>query len=82
MPVVEGSEMNHRVRNVIEKSRDKRGRHVGSVTVPNLYIVRGDGDPSLRVWVGTMLIEDRSDGGMNMQQWLGMLREKVSTSCF
>lgn len=76
--VVEGSEMNERVKNVIEKSRDKRGRNVGSVVVPNLYVVRGDGDPMLRVWAGTMLIEDRSEGGMSMQQWLGMLREKVS----
>lgn len=78
MPVVEDSDMNERVRNVIEKCRDKRGRNVGSIVVPNLYVVRGDGEPSLRVWAGTMLIEDRSDGGMSMQQWLGMLREKVS----
>lgn len=78
MPVVEESQMNERVRNVIEKSRDHRGRNVGSVVVPNFYVVRGDGEPSLRVWAGTMLIEDRSDGGMSMQQWLGMLREKVS----
>jgi len=80
MPVVEGSEMNERVKNVIEKSRDKRDRNVGSVVVPNLYVVRGDGDPMLRVWAGTMLIEDRSEGGMSMQQWLGMLREKVQNS--
>ena len=78
MPYVEGSEMNERVRNVIEKSRDKRGRHVGSIVVPNLYIVRGDGDPQLRVWAGTLLVEDRSDGGLSLQQWVGMLREKVS----
>ncbi|RPB21424.1 COPII component protein [Terfezia boudieri ATCC MYA-4762] len=78
MRVVEESQMNERVRNVIEKSRDKRGRNVGSVVVPNLYVVRGDGEPSLRMWAGTMLIEDRSDGGLSMQQWLGMLREKVS----
>ncbi|KAI5793700.1 transport protein-like protein SEC24 [Peziza echinospora] len=78
MPYVEGSEMNERVRNVIEKSRDKRGRHVGSIVVPNLYIVRGDGDPQLRVWASTLLVEDRSDGGLSLQQWVGMLREKVS----
>ncbi|KAF2402266.1 COPII component protein [Trichodelitschia bisporula] len=71
------NEFNERVRAVVEKSRDHRARGVGSITVPPLYVVREDGEPSLRLWAQTLLVEDRADQGVSLGQWMGMLREKV-----
>lgn len=71
------NDFNDRVRAVVQKSRDHRSRGVGSIIVPHLYIVREDGDPSLKLWAQTLLVEDRADQGMSFQQWMGTLREKV-----
>lgn len=71
------NDFNERVRAVVAKSRDHRSRFVGSIIVPHLYIVREDGDPSLKLWAQTLLVEDRADQGMSFQQWMGTLREKV-----
>lgn len=76
LPVLE-NEFNERVRAVVEKSRDMRGKGVGSITVPPLYVIREDGEPSLRLWAQTLLVEDRAEGAMSLGQWMGMLREKV-----
>ena len=76
LPVLE-NEMNEKVRAVVEKSRDLQSRHVGSIVVPHLYIVRENGEPGMRVWAQSMLVEDRGDAGMSLKQWLGLLREKV-----
>jgi protein transport protein SEC24 len=73
------NDFNGRVRNVIEKSRDARAKGVGSIVVPPLYVVREDGEPSLRLWATTLLVEDRADQGSSVQQWMHTLREKV---CF
>lgn len=77
MPILD-NEFNERVRAVLEKSRDHRAKGVGSITVPSLYVIREDGDPSLKLWAQTLLVEDRADQGVSLQQWMGMLREKVS----
>jgi len=74
------SDFNERVRAVVNKSKDHRSLGVGSITVPHLYIVREDGEPSLKLWAQTLLVEDRADQGVSAAQWLGVLREKVS--CF
>ncbi|KAL2151552.1 hypothetical protein VTH82DRAFT_6650 [Thermothelomyces myriococcoides] len=71
------NDFNERVRAVIQKSRDHKSRGVGSIVVPHLYIVREDGEPSLKLWAQTLLVEDRADQGMSFQQWMGTLREKV-----
>lgn len=71
------NDFNERVRAVILKSRDYLARGVGSIIVPNLYIVREDGEPSLKLWAQTLLVEDRADQGMSYQQWMASLREKV-----
>ena len=76
LPALE-TDFNERVRAVVEKARDHRGRGVGSITVPHLYVVKEDGDPALRLWAQTMLVEDRGDQSPSLQQWLGMMREKV-----
>ncbi|KAK3689982.1 hypothetical protein B0T22DRAFT_379474 [Podospora appendiculata] len=72
------NDFNERVRAVIQKSRDYKSRGVGSIILPHLYIVREDGEPSLKLWAQTLLMEDRADQGMSFQQWMGTLREKVS----
>ena len=77
VPELDG-DFNERVRAVIQKSRDHNSLGVGSITVPHLYIVREDGEPSLKLWAQTLLVEDRADQGVSAAQWLGMLREKVS----
>lgn len=79
LPVLE-NDFNERVRAVVEKSRDHRSRGVGSVIVPHLYVVREDGEPSMRLWAQTMLVEDRADQAVSLKQWLGVMREKVRDS--
>ncbi|EOO02583.1 putative transport protein sec24 protein [Phaeoacremonium minimum UCRPA7] len=71
------NDFNERVRAVIQKSRDYKSRGVGSITLPHLYIVREDGEPSLKLWAQTLLVEDRADQGTSFPQFLGQLREKA-----
>ncbi|RKF73357.1 Protein transport protein SEC24 [Golovinomyces cichoracearum] len=71
------NDFSERLRAVIQKSRDYRSKNVGSIILPHLYIIREDGDPNLRLWAQTLLVEDRTDQGVSFQQWMGMLREKV-----
>ncbi|KAK3305500.1 uncharacterized protein B0T15DRAFT_555721 [Chaetomium strumarium] len=72
------NDFNERVRAVVQKSRDHKSKGVGSIILPHLYIVREDGEPNLKLWAQTLLVEDRADQGMSYQQWMGTLREKVS----
>ena len=81
IPILE-NDFNERVRAVVEKSRDHRSRGVGSIVVPHLYVVREDGEPGMRLWAQTMLVEDRADQGVSLKQWLGMMREKVCDRLF
>ena len=76
IPELEG-DFNERIRAVAQKSRDHKALQVGSVTLPHLYIVREDGEPSLKLWAQKLLVEDRVDQGLSAAQWLGILREKV-----
>ncbi|KAF2876341.1 COPII component protein [Massariosphaeria phaeospora] len=76
LPILD-TEFNERVRAVLEKSADHRAMGVGSIIVPTLYVIKEDGDPSLKLWAQTMLVEDRADQGVSLQQWMGTLREKV-----
>lgn len=71
------NDFNQRVRAVIEKSRDHRAKGAGSIVVPHLYVVREDGEPGLRLWAQTMLVEDWADQSVDLRQWMGSLREKV-----
>ncbi|ODQ65778.1 protein transport protein SEC24 [Nadsonia fulvescens var. elongata DSM 6958] len=66
--------MNQRVRSIIAKCRESKDQ----ITWPNLYIVREDGDPALRLWASTFLIEDKSDQALSYYQFLGQLRDKVN----
>ncbi|KAG6017452.1 COPII subunit [Claviceps lovelessii] len=73
------NDFNERVRAVIQKSKDHKSLGVGSIFAPHLYVVREDGEPSLKLWAQTLLVEDRTDQGLSAAQWLGLLREKVSS---
>ena len=77
LPVLE-NEFNERVRAVVAKSADHRAKGVGSIVVPPLYVIREDGEPSLKLWAQTLLVEDRSEGVPSLAQWMGIAREKVS----
>ncbi len=76
LPVLE-NDFNERVRAIVAKGRDHRSKGVGSIIVPHMYVVKEDGEPGLRLWAQTMLVEDRADQGVSLQQWMGMMREKV-----
>lgn len=66
--------MNQRVNAIVERVRtSRRGPYR-----PHLYIVKEDGEPSLRLWALSMLIEDRFEQSMSYQQLLGTLRDKVN----
>lgn len=42
--------------------------------------MKEDGDPSLKLWAQTLLVEDRADQGESIVQWISKLREKVCPS--
>ncbi|KAL9624312.1 MAG: hypothetical protein Q9160_001559 [Pyrenula sp. 1 TL-2023] len=71
------TDFNEKIRAVVAKSKDHRSKGVGSIVVPHLYVVKEDGEPGLRLWAQTMLVEDRADQGASFQQWMGIMREKV-----
>ncbi|KAJ4346511.1 COPII subunit [Didymosphaeria variabile] len=74
------NDFSQRIHAVLEKARDHKSKGVGSITVPTLYVVRESGEPTLKLWAQTLLVEDRADQGVSLQQWLGMLREKVRSN--
>lgn len=59
---------------VIEKIRESRR----GVYYPHLYVVKEDGEPPLRLWALSALIQDRADVLPSYQQFLQSLKEKVS----
>lgn len=71
------NDFNDRVRAVVQKSKDYKAKGAGSIISPQLYVVKEDGEPGLRLWAQTMLVEDRADQSVSLQQWMGSLRDKV-----
>ncbi len=60
--------MNKRVRALVERIRTmRRGPYR-----PHLYVAKEDGEPSVRMWALSLLIEDRDMGanGMSYAQFL------------
>jgi protein transport protein SEC24 len=58
---------------VIQKTREiRRG-----VYHPHLYVVKEDGEPPLRLWALSGLIQDRADVLPSYQQFIGQLKDKV-----
>jgi len=62
---------------VLAKSRDTLS---GTLYYPHLYVVKEDGDPGLRIWAASALVEDRSDQNPSYLQFLQQLRDKVYLS--
>ncbi|CAI2163666.1 12011_t:CDS:10 [Funneliformis geosporum] len=62
-----------RVNAIIGKTREMRR----GVYYPHLYIIKEDGDPSLRLWFLSHIIEDRTDTVMSYPQWLAHLKDKM-----
>lgn len=75
LPILD-NDFNQRVNAVIAKIREMRR----GVYWPHLYLVKEDGEPALRQWALSTLIQDRGDQTPSYQQYLNMLREKVHGS--
>ncbi|KAK9473823.1 protein transport protein SEC24 [Dipodascopsis tothii] len=73
LPVLD-NEFSERINAILGKAREK----MGSIVWPHLYVVREDGDPSLKLWASTVLIEDRADQGQSYMEFLSGLRERIS----
>lgn len=62
-----------RVNAVISKTRElRRGPYW-----PHLYVVKEDGEPALRLWALSSLIQDRAEQTSSYPQFLTQLKEKV-----
>ncbi|KAJ3278706.1 COPII subunit [Borealophlyctis nickersoniae] len=75
------NDYNQRINNLIGKIREVRTQMF--TCYPHLYVVKEDGDPALRMWFLSQLIEDRIDTSYSYPQFLNVLREqmgKVSSS--
>lgn len=73
LPVLQNS-MNQRVNTLVDEIRVmRRGPYR-----PHLYIIKEDGEPSLRLWALSQLIEDRFEQSNSYMQFLGTLRDKVN----
>ncbi|KAI0261673.1 protein transporter SEC24 [Gloeopeniophorella convolvens] len=67
-----------RVNAVIQKTREMRHGPYH----PHLYIVKEDGEPPLRLWALSGLIQDRADVLPSYQQFIGQLKDKVNGSSY
>ncbi|KAI9033323.1 hypothetical protein DFJ74DRAFT_652041 [Hyaloraphidium curvatum] len=75
LPVLQNS-YNQQVNNIVAKIR--RTRLTMATSFPTLYLVKEDGDPAMRMWFLSHMMEDRTDGAMSYPQFLGHLREAVA----
>jgi protein transport protein SEC24 len=64
-----------RLHNLIQNTRNLRIRT--ATCYPHLYIVREDGDPNMRMWFLSHLIEDRLDTNHSYPQFLAAVRDKI-----
>ncbi|KAF8879667.1 Sec23/Sec24 trunk domain-containing protein [Gymnopilus junonius] len=65
-----------RINAIIQKIRELRR----GVYYPHLYIVKEDGEPPLRLWALSMLIQDRADMLPSYQQFISTLKDKVNVA--
>ena len=61
--------------NVINKIRQTR-LYVNS-SFPQVYLVLEEGDPGMKMWFLSHLVQDRFDNVMSYHQYLSTLREEV-----
>jgi len=62
-----------RVNAIVQKTREMRR----GVYYPHLYIVKEDGEPPLRLWALSNLIQDRADVLPSYQQYINQLKDRV-----
>ena len=75
LPILE-NDFSRRVNAVVQKIREMRH----GVYYPHLYVVKEDGEPPLRLWALSALIQDRVDVLPSYQQFVSSLKEKVNTT--
>ncbi|KAF9982767.1 COPII subunit [Modicella reniformis] len=74
LPVLE-SDFNRRVNLIVGKTREMRRTSY----YPQVYVIKDDGDPALRLWFLSHLIEDRAEPMMSYHQFLGYLKDRVNS---
>lgn len=67
-----------RVNAIVQKTREMRR----GVYHQHLYIVKEDGEPPLRLWALSCLIQDRADVLPSYQQFISQLKDKVRQLVF
>ena len=72
LPVLDNP-FNQRVNAIIQKTREMRR----GVYYPHLYVVKEDGEPPLKLWALSCLIQDRADVLPSYQQFINQLKDKV-----
>ena|ERR1700722_3894257 len=72
LPILDNP-FNQRVNAIIQKTREMRR----GVYWPHLYVVKEDGEPPLRLWALSCLVQDRSDVLPSYQQFITNLKDKV-----
>ncbi|SPO26388.1 Protein transport protein SEC24 [Ustilago trichophora] len=73
LPKLDNS-MNQRVNAIVQRIRESRRGPYRQ----HLYVVKEDGEPSLRLWALSLLIEDRFEQTPSYMQFIGQLRDKVN----
>ncbi|KAJ3410439.1 COPII subunit, partial [Chytridiales sp. JEL 0842] len=68
------TEWSQRVNNIIATIREIRLRMM--TAYPHVFVVKEDGDPALRMWFLSHLIEDRMDTSHSYPQFLSLVREQ------
>ncbi|CDH49202.1 protein transporter sec24 [Lichtheimia corymbifera JMRC:FSU:9682] len=77
LPTLE-TPINRKVNMLVGKIREmRRGNYY-----PNLYLVKEDGDPYLRLWFLSHLVEDRTDNIMSYQQFLQHLKDRMTSASY
>jgi len=67
------NDFSQRVNAIISKTREMRR----GVYRPYLFIIKEDGEPPLRSWALSALIQDRHDSAPSYAQFLSQLKDKV-----
>jgi protein transport protein SEC24 len=75
LPPLDNS-FSQRVNAIIGKTREMRR----SPYRPHVFVVKDDGEPALRAWALSELVEDKFDRSPSYSQFVSTLREKVNAS--
>jgi hypothetical protein len=72
LPILD-NDFSQRINAIVQKTREMRR----GVYYPHLYVVKEDGEPPLRMWALSCLIQDRADVLPSYQQFVQQLKDKV-----